>query len=485
MAPRRITSAAARVSAAVAIAAAAAAAAPTAARGSPLDDATAGRAVFTGAASPHATSILLNPAALALGLTGVHFYTGGTATITQTSIDRRIIGVDGQVTDGDSVSAFDWGPGATFGLWTVTSSRNLAVGGLLMTPSPADRFPDDPALRYQSLGGLHRTTELGTLAAAYRVIRRIYVGGSVSLTRTRVKLSFMRDTALEAGRDPATGVDSDCGGAPCGIENPLAAQRFELDVSPRNVVAADNLTYRISALGEVYPDWWIGATFRLPSIGMSLEGGATVTAAPRDGGETQSGRAIVNFDLPATLDIELRARITPGYDLHVGGRWADQSKLADYDVRLLGFDAGVPAWIERPRGYQDYVRTWAGVEQVDVGQKLLGGVRLGFATPQVPIERVSPTTIERWSLTADVGGQWRISRNLIVQLSYGLDFRPRVDVTDSQYDPTDRLACIDSGYDYSTEACENVRDGYAIPTAAGTYQRFEHAFRLGLRYDIQ
>lgn len=481
MAPRRITSAVARVSAGVAITVVAAAAA----QASPIDDPTSGRAVFTGAASPHATSILLNPAALALGLTGVHFYAGATATITQTSIDRRVIDADGQITDGDSVSAFDWGPGATFGLWTVTSSRNLAVGGLLMTPSPAERFPDDPALRYHSLGGLHRTTELGTLAAAYRVIRRIYVGGSVSLTRNRVRLAFMRDTALEAGRDPDRGVDSDCGGAPCGVENPAAAERFELDVSPRNVVAADNLTYRISALGEVYPDWWIGATFRLPSIGVSLEGGAAVTAAPRDGGETQTGRAIVNFDLPATLDLELRARITAGYDFHFGGRWADQSKLADYDVRLLGFDDSVPDWIQRPRGYQDYVRVWTGFEQVDVGQKLLGGARIGFATPQVPIEQVSPTMIERWSLTADVGGQWRISRNLIAQVSYGLDFRPRVDVTNSRYDPTDQLACIDSGYDYSTEACQNVREGYAIPTAAGTYQRFEHAFRLGLRYDIQ
>jgi hypothetical protein len=455
---------------------------------SPLDDPTAGRAVFTGAATPHATSILLNPAALAPGLTGVHFYTGGTLRIDQATIDRSVVGADGSVTAGDSVRATDLGPGATFALWTVTSSHNLAVGGQLVSPAPATRFIEgEDALRYHTLGGLHRTTELGTLAAAYRVVRRVYVGGGVSLTRTRVRMSFARDTALEAGRDAVRGVASDCGGAPCGIENPLAAERYDVEVAPGSLVAADNLTYRISALVEVYPDWWVGATYRLPSIGVALEGGAKVTAAPRDGGEVQLGRAIVNLDLPSTVDAELRGRLSPYYDLHVGVHWEDLSTFTDYDVRLLGFDPEVPAWIQRPRGYQDALRGWAGVEQVDLGQTVLWGARAGLATPAVGTAYVSPTTIERWSVTGDVGGQWRIGRSLVAQLSYGIDFRPgvEVDAAASAYDPIDRLDCIDSGFDYSTPACQHVREGFAIPTAAGTYRRFEHSFRLGLRYDIQ
>jgi hypothetical protein len=453
---------------------------------SPLDDPTAGRAVFTGAASPHATSLQLDPAALALGETGVHFYVGGTLTIDQVAIDRRVVGVDGGITPGESVRGVELGPGATFGLWTVTSSRNLAVGGLIMSPAPAQQFvAGENALRYHTLGGLHRTTELFTLAAAYRIIKRVYIGGAVSLSRTRVALSFARDTALEAGRDPARGIASDCGGAPCGFEHPLASERYDIDVSPASVVAADNLVYRISALVEVYPQWWVGATWRLPSTGVSLDGTARVTAAPRDGGEVRTGRAIVNFDLPTTVDFALRGRVSPVFDLHVGGRWTDLSQFADYDVRLLGFDTDIPTWIERPRGYQDVVRMWAGVEQVDTGQKFLWGVRGGMSTPEIQPGRMSPTTIERWAVSGDVGGQYRIARGLIAQLSYGLEFRPTVDVTNSEYDPTDRLDCIDSGFDYSTTACQRVRDGYAIPTAAGTYRRFEHSFRLGLRYDLQ
>jgi hypothetical protein len=453
---------------------------------SPVDDPTAGRAVFTGAASPHATSILLNPAALALEpATGVHFYAGGTLRLEQLAIDRRVIDANGNVTDGENVRALELGPGATFGLWTVTSSRNLAVGALLASPAPATPFASgEPALRYHTRGGVHRTTELLTLAAAYRPIRRFYVGGAVSLSRNRVRLAFSRDTALEAGRDPARGVDSDCGGAPCGVENPAAAEDYVIDASPVSLVAADNLTFRISTLVEVYRDWWVGATWRLPSTGVALEGSARVTAAPRDGGGVRTGTSLVSFDLPTTVDAELRGRIHPAYDLHVGLRWVDLSVLRDYDVRLLGFDEDVPDWIERPRGYQDVIRGWAGIEEVDTGQQFLWGARLGAATPSVPAERVSPTTAERWAVTADLGAQLRL-RGFVVQLSYGLEFRPTVDVATGDYNPADRLACIDSGLDYSTEACQHVRDGYAIPTAAGSYRVLEHSLRLGLRYDLQ
>jgi hypothetical protein len=60
-----------------------------------------------------------------------------------------------------------------------------------------------------------------------------------------------------------------------------------------------------------------------------------------------------------------------------------------------------------------------------------------------------------------------------------------VHVNKSAFDPNDRFACIASGYDYTTTACEGVRQGYAIPTAAGDYARFEHALRIALRYELR
>ena len=458
---------------------------------SPLDDPTAGRAVFTGAATPHATSLLLNPAALALppGTTGLHLYAGGTLTMDQISVDRSEIDLaTGELTPGASASAFEWGLGGTFALWNVTSSRNLAVGGLIASPQATTPFAtDEDALRYHTLGGVHRTTQLLSVAAAYRIVSRFYFGGSISLTRNRVKLSFARDTALEAGRDPARGITSDCGGGvACGVENPAASERYTVDASPLNLVATENLTVRLSALVEIYPDWWIGATWRLPNTDVELSGDGEVVAAPRDGGGVQRGTAIVHFDLPTSIDAELRGRIAPAIDLHVGARWVDLSVFSDYDVRLVGFDANVPEWIERPLGYHDTVRAWAGIEQVDTGrQRFLFGVRGGVIAPEIAKSRVSPMTIDRWGGTADGGVQWRIATGFVAQLSYGLEYRPDVDVRASRYNPRDRLGCMDSGYDYATAACENVRDGYAIPTAAGRYRRIDHAIRVGLRYDFQ
>jgi hypothetical protein len=58
-----------------------------------------------------------------------------------------------------------------------------------------------------------------------------------------------------------------------------------------------------------------------------------------------------------------------------------------------------------------------------------------------------------------------------------------VHVNKSAFDPRDELACMASGYDYSTSACAAVRGGYAIDTAAGDYSRMQHALRLALRYE--
>ena len=57
-------------------------------------------------------------------------------------------------------------------------------------------------------------------------------------------------------------------------------------------------------------------------------------------------------------------------------------------------------------------------------------------------------------------------------------------VTESAFDPRFQLACLASEFDYSTRGCQALRDGYAIPTAAGDYTRIQHAIRLGLRYEL-
>ncbi|MBV8761616.1 MAG: hypothetical protein JO257_30250, partial [Deltaproteobacteria bacterium] len=77
----------------------------------------------------------------------------------------------------------------------------------------------------------------------------------------------------------------------------------------------------------------------------------------------------------------------------------------------------------------------------------------------------------------------RLAPELALQATYGLQYFPSVHVTNSAFDPRDRLLCQTSGYDYSTGECAAVRNGYAIATAAGDYDRMQHAIRLALRYE--
>jgi hypothetical protein len=147
----------------------------------------------------------------------------------------------------------------------------------------------------------------------------------------------------------------------------------------------------------------------------------------------------------------------------------------------------LPEWTERPRGFHDPFAMWVGAEQVDTGETWRFGARLGIETSALADERTSPLTISPTSYTADVGVQFRVPvvTRLVFQLSYGFQYFPGVTVRDSAFDPRDQITCIESGYDYANPACESVRFGYAIPTAAGDYSRMEHAFRLGLRWEFR
>ena len=77
----------------------------------------------------------------------------------------------------------------------------------------------------------------------------------------------------------------------------------------------------------------------------------------------------------------------------------------------------------------------------------------------------------------------RLAPTLHLQATYGLQYFLPVHVGNSAFDPQDQLACMASGYDYSTASCAAVRNGYAIPSAAGDYDRIQHALRLALRYE--
>jgi hypothetical protein len=457
---------------------------------SPRSDPTQGRATFTGAATPNPTSIEINPAALGLGITD-ELYLSATGLFDRVSIARRTLDIDtGALGDDGEVKANLLSAGGMVaGVWHPSDRITL---GLALHSSPSERFvEDEEALRYHTLGGSHRTYA-ASLASSFRILSRVHVGVALSLRPSVLKLRFARDTALAAARDPLRGIDSDCGGAPCGVENPEATERYAVDVRS-DWIALDNVVATLGLVVRLAKDTWFGISYHTPpglSIQNELTGTMDVTRAPRDGGNTIEGGATVYLSQPASFDAELRARLLAPLELHLGARYERLARLQFYDVR--GYDstfraANIPEWQPRPRGFQNSLAMWVGVDQIEREFPLILAGRVGFETASVSDDRTSPLTIAPTSATLDVGFQYRFTRDLLsmpqvlLQANYGVQYFPTVNVTDSAFDPRDSLACYDSGFDYTTAACGSVRNGYALPTAAGDYSRVEQTARIALR----
>ncbi len=476
-----------------ALAAAAIVAAAGPAAGSPLGDPVLDRAVFSGTTVAQPSSIRLNPATLAFGPEGNHFYVTGTGMIERLSVDRRTVDPDtGALSPGEAVDATLFAPGDALG-WALGWYRvggRFNVAAQIAMPQ-ADRQPDGAeALGYHTLGGSHRELFSAALGGSYRVSRRLAFGAAYRLVRTRLVMSFLRDTALEAGRDPARGITSDCGGAPCGLEHPAATERYSIVASNDSILSFDASEVQFGGVLQLVEGWWLGVAYQLP-LGLfltpvGLDGDVTVTRAPRDGGDTLTGGVTVRFLHPDRLRAGVRGRIIGDLDVIGELRWENLSRFDSYDLRMYGLslaDAGVPEWYPRPRGLHDRVTLHAGVEQVDTGQPAIGGVRVGIERGAVPAERLSAMSAMPLALTLDLGAQLRLPRGVVVQVGYGLAWSPTTDTGRGAYDPLDRLACIEAGYDVTLPACAAVRDGDALPTASGTYQRTRHGAFLTMRYD--
>lgn len=459
---------------------------PAAVWASPLSDPTTGRAVFTGATMPAATSIDLNPAAIGPGLTD-ELYAAATAVLDHYAIALdRVEGPSAGPTRGSTVRDNELGPGGMIAVVKHLSDRLTA--GLKFETPPGESFPTNrDALSYHTLGGSHRRYSFG-VAGSLRITNELYFGVGLSTATSVVRLRYARDAALDGGGG-ATGIAGDCGGAPCGFGNPLATERYDVRVrSP--YLSTSNFIVNLGIVFALAKDIWIGAAYHAPpglQVQSALDGTVDVVQAPRDGGAVLRGYSTVLLSQPASADAELRARLQGSLDLHIGLRWQDLSRFQHYDIRGYGtalHNANIPEWTLRPRGLHDPLAVWAGIEQRNLGNWWYRiGARIGMETSSVDNARTSPLTVGPRSYTGDIGAQFRLG-SFVVQTSYGLQYFPRMTIAASAFDPTARATCIDSGFDYSTAACETVRNGYAIATAAGSYERISHAIRIGLVYEL-
>jgi len=452
---------------------------------SPLDDpALAGSAVFTGPTQPHATSIFINPAALALASRGEHLLLAASTRLSQLSVDRDVVQADGSVTSGPSVSSNVLSPGGLFAFdFGITDKWRLGLS--LHTPI-ARRFHGADDLRYHSLGG-YSYQLTGSSSVSFAAHERILFGVGISIGYSALGLDFARDTALEGG---TPGVESDCGGSPCGVENPLADEIYRIRAKTSGLgelVSAKNLGVIGGAMVRVTDTWWLALSLALPPGSISgtidLAGDVTVTRAPRDGGGTLRGDAEIIFDNPLAVYLGARGPINDKLDLVTHLRWRNLSVQNRFDVRMFGGnleDGAVPTWYPRYRGFADTLTAVVGVETPDTERVRFGG-RLVLDSAAVTTADVSPMQPEPWSLSGNGGVDLRLGDHLVLTGVYGLSVFLPVSPSDSAYDPLDRIRCVDQ--DFDLDACAPAREGRALPTAAGSYRRFEHSLLFSLRYD--
>jgi long-subunit fatty acid transport protein len=451
----------------------------SAALASPLADPFLGGVVFTGATHPHASSFFYNPAALGLDA-GNHVYAAGNAVFDRYSVERAAIDAAGSPTSGQG-AAVEAGVFSPAGFLAVYFNGTPVSGGVaIYTPYVDRQLAEQPDLRYHTLGG-YTTNVAIEPAVSFRVGSQLLIGFGVSLAPySPVKFSFARDTALEGG---SMGLASDCGGAPCGAENPLASQRYDVDVNSRL-----NFGFNLGVVVRLPREWYLGVGYvspmsSFPRLLVEAAGTVTVTPAPRDGGPTRHGRARLIYKLPQSVHLGLRGQLISDFYFVVGGHWISTSRQDVYDLRMFGGDlagADIPEWYPRYRGLRDLVAVEVGIEGKE-RMRFRPGARLRLESAATPDQAVAPHQIAGPNVSLATGLEVRLSREFAITAGYALAWYPRRHADPSAFDPADRIACVDQRF--PLDVCTAAVDGRASPTAAGEYGRLQHVLSTALRVD--
>lgn len=453
------------------------------AQAEPGEDAAVDGMVFAGTTAADPSSAAVNPAAMGAMRAGRQVFATVVGAVEQHGITRRSVDPDtGAVTDAGTVRDHTAGAGAIVG--GVTASRAFSFGLQLVMPTPAETI-DDPAVAEHTRGS--RTRQYGGGAGvAIRVGSRLHFGIWASLTDRRQVVRFARDTALEAGRDPVRGVDADCGGGPCGFSNPAARELWRVELEPSSLGVSD-VVYTVGLLVRVTRGLTVGLAAQRPweSGRYTQVGVATITRAPRDGGGTVVGDAVLHQHLPETYRLGVRAALPRGWEATGEARLRRLGRADPQNLRVFGgqvADAGLPEFMTLPRGLSDAMTLELGVEQDDA-RVWRFGARLAYDTGTTEARYLSARAPWAAQVTAAVGVQLRRDRYTL-SLGYRLDAQPPTTTGASAYDPLARLACVEANYDYDAPGCAAVRDGYGIATAVGDYWRLGHTARLTLGFEL-
>jgi long-chain fatty acid transport protein len=311
---------------------------------------------------------------------------------------------------------------------------------------------------------------------AIRVTTGIYIGATLGWLTSRGRLSWDEDTALDrpAASEPL------CGEAPCGLENPAAAERYQLT----EVKVFDDVINSL-ALGALLRRGPVdvGLSYTKQMLGADtvrfIAGRTAVKRADRLGGREQVVASEVYFKLPdmATAGVTWNGA---RWALSGMGRWIRYSKHRDIDVRVAG--SGLRQEMTLYRGYRDNLDLRARLQWTP-GQRWRLSATMRGETTAVSTENLSAASVDGLKvepmIAAEVtAGFFRLSA------AYSFLLIPEVRADPSRFDPGAALECSTTGNDLTTAGCQLRSMGAARSTTVGRYSLQQHALFVATTFNF-
>jgi long-subunit fatty acid transport protein len=479
---------------------------PRAVSAAPLDEPFIGGLSFTGPTSGAVSSIYWNPAAIGVAR-GTQVLFAGSLRLSTTSVTRA--GIDpmtgvaggpfqpGAATANDFQQPVQWplGPGAFLGISSDLGGDRFTIGFATYMPYvQTTKFSvasDGTApTRYQVLEMDLRNLAL-VPALSIRFAGDFRVGVAPGFLFSTGRLAFAEDTALDAG---SAGLNGDCGGTPCGAENPAAAAR--VDVASGNGLG--DAKFSVTVGGGIYyrrQDVEVGVAYTSRPLGGSGAGvevaGERSTADPPpsigagpltcpNGSTTRCVFGDLKYRLPDVWIAGVTWRLRPGLEVTAMARWIWFHLHDRIDVRLTGptLEAnGIPSHVVLYRGFRD-VWDLRGRVSYWWRERVRLGAGLRLETSAVDSSAVNAAAVDGLKVQPMALVEARLTRYLWLAAGYGVTLMPGVTANPSVFDPAAATACADANGDL--DACKARVAGYARPTAAGDYTRFVHDLGLSL-----
>jgi long-subunit fatty acid transport protein len=475
---------------------------------SPLDDPHIGGIGFSGPATGDLASIYWNPGALGLVPDNQAFVSAtgrfSTLSLARDPIDPATGRPGGsrsfpEVSGTSRLHPFGWppGPGGFVALSAAIGTR-FTLGIAAFSPfaqrmSWSATADGQQPTRYHALEIDLRDVALAP-AFSLRLCCGLHVGASPHFLFSVGRLVFDEDTALNAG---GAGLASDCGGAPCGAENPAAAARYEIS---SGLDPTDSSFAFLAAFGAHLqrPRWDLGIgyiTRPLTTDGVAIRARRThVTLPSRTAGgaplcpSEEAGPcfyAQAHYDLPDTLMAGFTYHLTDRVDLGFVLRWLNLSHHESMDIRVVGPATdglrthGLPETIVLHRGFRDTVDLRARAI-VRLGERVLVSAGLRGESSALRAEDVSPAAIDAAKIEPALAAQLRIAGALVLSAGYAFTFMPSVSTGAGVFDPGASVTCDAAGGDLGNSACDKRSQGLARPTAAGRYSLYTHGFSVSI-----